>query len=61
MQIVISTNMTEVYEKVTLRDAAELWTEMHNLFEGVKEDKVYDLCMPFFNLKKKVRMMWQHM
>ena len=51
--IIMSTNMSEeTYEKVrSLTCAREVWLELHRLFDGVHEDKAYDLCMQFFNYK----------
>ena len=51
--IIMSTNMSEeTYEKVrSLTSAREVWLELHRLFDGVHEDKAYDLCMQFFNYK----------
>ncbi|XP_067119164.1 uncharacterized protein [Centruroides vittatus] len=34
--------------------ARGVWLELHRLFEGVCEDKAYDLCMRFFGYKRQV-------
>lgn len=51
--IIMSTNMSEdTYEKVrSLTCSREVWLELHRLFDGVHEDKAYDLCMQFFGYK----------
>jgi len=51
--IIISTNMSEeTYEKVrSLTCARDIWLELHRLFDGVHEDRAYDLCMQFFSYK----------
>jgi hypothetical protein len=51
--IILSTNMTEeTYEKVrSLNSAREVWLELHRLFDGVNDDKAYDLCTQFFGYK----------
>ena len=42
---VLSNNMTEeIQEKVRmLTNVVELWSELHHLFEGVKEDKAHSI------------------
>ena len=51
--IIMSTNMSEeTYEKVrSLTSARDIWLELHRLFDGVHEDRAYDLCMKFFGYK----------
>jgi gag-polypeptide of LTR copia-type len=51
--IIMSTNMSEeTYEKVrSLTCARDVWLELHRLFDGVHEDKAYELCMQFFSYK----------
>lgn len=51
--IIFSTNMSEeTYEKVrSLTCARDVWLELHRLFDGVHEDRAYDLCMQFFGYK----------
>lgn len=51
--IVLTTNMTEETLKKVMRltTAREVWDELHKLFDGVSEDKVYDLCLQFFGFK----------
>ena len=51
--IILSTNMSEeTYEKVrSLTCARDVWLELHRLFDGVHEDRAYDLCMQFFSYK----------
>jgi len=50
---ILSTNMSEEkYEKVrSLTCARDVWLELHRLFDGVHEDRGYDLCMQFFGYK----------
>lgn len=49
----MSTNMfAETYEKIcSLTSAREVWLKLHYLFDGVHEDKSYDLHMQFFGYK----------
>ena len=51
--IILSTNMSEeTYEKAKQRASArEVWLELHRLFDGVHEDRAYDLCMKFRSYK----------
>ena len=51
--IILSTNMSEeTYEKVrSLTCAREVWLELNRLFDGIHEDRAYDLCMQFFSYK----------
>jgi len=51
--IILSTNMSEeTYEKVRSHTSArEVWLELHRLFDGINEDRAYDLCMQFFCYK----------
>jgi transposase InsO family protein len=42
----------ETYEKVrSLTCAREVWLELNRLFDGIHEDRAYDLCMQFFSYK----------
>ncbi|KMQ81853.1 zinc knuckle protein [Lasius niger] len=52
--IVLTTNMSkETLQKVMrLTTSRQVWTELHKLFDGMAEDKVYDLCLQFFGFKK---------
>ena len=52
--LVLTTNMTEETLKKVMRfnTSKEVWTELHKLFDGVSEDKVYHLCMQFFGFKR---------
>ena len=51
--IILSMNMSEeTYEKVrSLTCARDVWLELHRLFDGVHEDRAYDLCMQFFSYR----------
>lgn len=51
---VLSTNMTEetLQKIMRLTKAREVWLELHKLFDGVSEDKIYNICMEFFSVKK---------
>jgi hypothetical protein len=31
----------------------EVWDELHRLYDGVSQDKTYDLCLEFFNYKRQ--------
>lgn len=52
--LVLTNNMTEstVQKVMRLSSAFDVWKELHNLFDGVSEDKVYELCIQFFSFKK---------
>lgn len=52
--IVLTNNMTEETLKKIMRlnSAREVWLELHKLFDGVSEDKVYNICLQFFGFKK---------
>lgn len=51
--LILTTNMTEqTVEKIMrLTTSQEVWSELHKLFDGVSEDKVYDVCLQFFGYK----------
>ena len=55
--VILSTNMSEEsYEKVRSHACArEVWLELHRLFDGINEDRAYDLCMQFFRLQDMSR------
>lgn len=48
--LVITTNLSEANLEKVMRfsSSREVWLELHRLFDGVSEDKAYDLCMKFF-------------
>src|SRR5436190_3462587 len=48
--LVLTTNMTEdtLTKVMRFNSAREVWLELHRLFEGVTEDKTFNLCMQFF-------------
>lgn len=52
--IVLTTNMTEETLKKIMRltTSRDVWLELHKLFDGISEDKVYNTCLQFFSLKK---------
>jgi len=42
----------ETYEKVrSLTCVRDVWLELHRLFDGVHEDRAYNLCMQFFSYR----------
>jgi gag-polypeptide of LTR copia-type len=42
----------EVMQKVMrFSNAKEIWDELHRLFDGVSDDKLYTLCREFFDFK----------
>lgn len=51
--LILTTNMTEETLTKVMRftSAREIWLELHRLYEGVTEDKTFDLCMQFFTYK----------
>lgn len=51
--LMLTTNMTEdMLAKVHVYNTAhEVWTELHNLFDGDLESVIYGLCLEFFGLK----------
>uniref|UniRef100_A0A0A9YQG5 Putative membrane protein C16E9.09c n=1 Tax=Lygus hesperus TaxID=30085 RepID=A0A0A9YQG5_LYGHE len=51
--ILSSTMKDEILHKILrFKTAREAWLELHRLYDGVSEDKAYDLCSQFFNYKK---------
>jgi gag-polypeptide of LTR copia-type len=45
----------EVMQKVMrFTNAKEIWEELHRLFDGVSDDKLYSLCKEFFDFKAGV-------
>lgn len=52
--LLLTTNMSEkTVEKIMrLTTSREVWVELHRLFDGVSEDKIYDTCLEFFNYQK---------
>lgn len=52
--IVLTTNMTEETLKKIMRfvKAREVWLELHKLFDGISEDKMYNTCLQFFGFKR---------
>lgn len=52
--IVLTINMSEetLQKVMRLTTSRQVWIEFHNLFDGVAEDKVCDLCLQFFGFKK---------
>ncbi|BES92826.1 Hypothetical protein NTJ_05634 [Nesidiocoris tenuis] len=53
--LVISNNLTEETLKKVMRftTAREVWLELHRLFDGVSEDKAYDICLEFFSYQRQ--------
>lgn len=51
--IILSSNMSEeTYERVrSITSARDTWLELHRLYDGVQDDRAYDLCMQFFGYK----------
>lgn len=51
--LALTTNMTEetLTKVMRFNSAREIWLELHRLYEGVTEDKTFDLCMQFFTYK----------
>lgn len=51
--LVLTSNMTEetLTKIMRFNSSREIWLELHRLYDGVSEDKTFDLCMQFFNLK----------
>lgn len=51
---IMTSNMTdETLQKVIrFTTAKDVWDELHRLFDGISEDRAYDLCMKFFSYKK---------
>jgi transposase InsO family protein len=53
--ILVSCLSKEVMNKVMrFTNAKEIWDELHRLFDGVSEDKLYTLCREFFDFKANV-------
>jgi transposase InsO family protein len=52
--IILTTNMSdETLQKIMrFTTSREVWLELHKLFDGVSEDKVYNLCLQFFGFKR---------
>lgn len=52
--LVITTNLSEECLQKVLRfsNARDVWLELHRLYDGISEDRAYDLCMKFFGYKK---------
>ena len=52
--LLLTTNMSEGTLQKVMRfsTSKEVWDELHRLFDGVTEDRSYDLCMQFFGYKK---------
>lgn len=52
--IVMTTNMTEETLQKVMRfsKAREVWLELHKLYDGVSEDKAYNICLEFFSYKR---------
>lgn len=52
--LILTTNMSEetLLKIMRFKTSKEVWTELHKLFDGVSEDKVYNICLQFFNYKK---------
>ncbi|BES91891.1 Hydra magnipapillata [Nesidiocoris tenuis] len=53
--IVLTTNMSEdtIQKIMRFQSAKDVWKELHRLFDGVAEDKAYDLCLEFFGYEWK--------
>ena len=51
--LMLTTNMTEetLVKVMRFKTAKEVWQELHRLFDGESEGKVYTLCLEFFGLK----------
>lgn len=51
--LVLTTNMTEetLHKVMRCATSSEMWTELHRLFDGAKEDRSYELCMRFFRFQ----------
>lgn len=52
--LILTTNMTEETLKKIMRltSAREVWLELHKIFDGISEDKVYNTCLQFFGFEK---------
>ncbi|CAB0020139.1 unnamed protein product [Nesidiocoris tenuis] len=52
--LALTTNMTEDTLQKVMRfsGAKEVWEELLRLYDGISEDKAYDLCMTFFGYQK---------
>lgn len=52
--LLITNNITdEVLDKVIRFDnPKDVWDELHRLYEGVNEDRLYDACLQFFKSRK---------
>lgn len=52
--LLITTNMKEDILQNVMRfnTSKEVWDELHRLYDGVSEDKAYDLCLQFFSYKR---------
>lgn len=52
--IIISSNLSDQTLEMIMRftTAREVWLELHRLFDGVSEDKAYDICLEFFGFKR---------
>ena len=53
--IVLTTNMTEDVLKNVMRfsTAREVWLELNRLYDGISEDKAFNLCTEFFSYTKQ--------
>lgn len=52
--LLLTSNMTDatLQKVMRFRSAREVWLELHRLFDGISEDKSYNLCMSFFGFKR---------
>lgn len=52
--ILITTNLSDVTLEKVMRftNARDVWLELHRLFDGVSEDKAYEICQEFFSFNR---------
>lgn len=54
--LLITTNISDTTLDKVIRftDPKEVWDELHRLYDGVNDDRLYEVCMDFFKFKKDV-------